>query len=181
MTFGGSETLCSALTACNFFLLRQEKVTKKKATPALRARLRRVPCATRTAGRLRDSGLRPSNSPRRLPPAALRCSALHEGDKAHRTEPDAIGRRSPVGFRSALCVVEQRKTQRGKGRGLSEGQSPEFRSPPVAAEQRRDPGVAGRRCGRAFSLATFFLQEKRKYARASGAEPSAKSTRGANR
>ena len=152
---------------------RQEKVTKKKATPALRARLRRVPCATQQAGRLRNSGLCPSDSPRRLPPARLRCSALHEGGgKTHRTEPEAICGRSPLGFRSALCVVEQRKTQREKGRGLSEGRSPEFRSPPVAAEQRRDPGVAGRRCGRAFSLATFFLQEKRKYARASGAETS---------
>ena len=165
--------LYSALTACNFFLRRQEKVTKKKAPPALRGRLRRLPCATRTAGRLRNSGLRPSDSPRRLPPAALRCSALHEGEgKAHRTEsiPLAVDARSV--FNLPFCVVEQRKTQREKGRGLSEGQSPEFRSPPVAAEQRRDPGVAGRRCGRAFSLATFFLQEKRKYARASGAETS---------
>ena len=36
------------------------------------------------------------------------------------------------------------------------------RSPPVAAEQRRAPGAAGRRCGRDFSLLTFFWQDKRK-------------------
>ena len=84
---GVADTLCSALTACNFFLRRQEKVTKKKATPALRGRRCRLPCATREAGRLRNSGLRPSDSPRRLPPAPLRRSALHEGEgKAHRTE-----------------------------------------------------------------------------------------------
>ena len=71
---------------------RQKKVAKEKATPALRGRLCRLPCATREAGRLRNSGLRPSNSPRRLPPAALRCSALHEGyGEAHRTEPEAVG------------------------------------------------------------------------------------------
>ena len=170
-----TEALCSAPDARAFFLLgRQKKEAKEKATAALRARLRRVPCATRQAGRLRNSGLRPSDSPRRLPTAPLRCSALHEGEgKAHRTEHDAIGGRSPFVFRSALCVVEQRKTRREKGRGLSEGRSPEFRSPPVAAEQRRAPGEAGRRCGRDFFLATFSWQDKKKYARASGAEPSA--------
>jgi len=39
----------------------------------------RVPCATRNAGRLRNSGLRPSDSARRLPPAFLRCSAPSKG------------------------------------------------------------------------------------------------------
>ena len=77
----GSEALGSAPDARAFFLLgRQKKKAKEKATAALRARLRRVPCATRQAGRLRNSGLRPSDSPRRLPPTRLRCSALHEGD-----------------------------------------------------------------------------------------------------
>ena len=38
-----------------------------------------VPCATRNAGRLRNSGLRPSDSARRLPPAFLRCSAPPKG------------------------------------------------------------------------------------------------------
>ena len=72
-----------ARRACDFFLLRQEKVTKKKATPALRGRLCRLPCATQQAGRLRNSGLRPSDSPRRLPPARFRRSALHEGEEKH--------------------------------------------------------------------------------------------------
>ena len=39
----------------------------------------RVPCATRNAGRLRNSGLCPSNSARRRPPALLRCSAPLKG------------------------------------------------------------------------------------------------------
>ena len=54
---GCSETLCSAPDARAYFLLgRQKKVAKEKATPALRGRLRRLPCATRQAGRLRNSG-----------------------------------------------------------------------------------------------------------------------------
>ena len=114
--------LFSALTACNFFLRRQEKVTKKKATPALRGQLRWLPCATREAGRLRNSGLRPSDSPRRLPPAPLRCSALHEGQiKPNGSLPQTA--EIPLGFPHALCVVEQRRAQREKGRGLSEGEA----------------------------------------------------------
>ncbi len=45
----------------------------------MRGWLRQRRCATRQAGRLRNSGLRPSNSPRRLPPARLRCSPLQMG------------------------------------------------------------------------------------------------------
>ncbi len=170
----------SALTAGDFFLGRQEKVTKRRSTPALRGRLCRLPCATRRAGRLRNSGLRPSDSPRRLPPARTPLlGAARGGRKAHRTEFDApmavdIG----VVFNLALCVVEQRKAQREKGRGLSEDRRSEFRSPPVAAEQRRAPGAAGRRCGRAFFFGYFLLgKTRRKYARASGAEPSASAWR----
>ena len=156
------EALVSAPDARAFFLLgRQKKEAKEKATPGRRPAFGGVPCATRTAGRLRNSGLCPSDSPRRLPPAALRCSASSKGDQ-HRAEFDAQEASYPFGSPPALCVVEQRKTQRGKGRGLSEGRRSEFRSPPVAAEQRRDPGVAGRRCGRDFSLLTFFWQDKRK-------------------
>lgn len=59
----------------------------------------------------------------------------------------------------------------GKGRGLSEGRSPEFRSPPPA------PSSAGNRRSRhrprvAFLFGYFLLgNARRKYARASGAEP----------
>ena len=170
---GGLETLHSALTACNFFLRRQEKVTKKKATPALRARLRRVPCATRTAGRLRNSDLRSSNNPRRRPPAALRCSALHEGGgKAHRTEPMPLAVDARLVFNWPSASSSSARRNGKEGRGLSEGQNPSSAALPLRLSSAETPAQAGRRCGRAFSLATFFLQEKGKYARASGAEPS---------
>ena len=51
-----------------FFLCRQEKVTKKKATP-VRCPCG-VPCAARPSGWLRNSPLRGSDSARRLPPAS---------------------------------------------------------------------------------------------------------------
>ena len=155
--------LGSAPDARAFFLLdRQKKEAKEKATPGRRPACGGVPCATRSAGRLRNSDLRPSDSPRRLPPAALRCSASSKGGK-HRAEFDAHRACCPFGFPLALCVVEQRRAQREKGRGLSEDRRSEFRSPPVAAEQRRAPGAAGRRGGRAFFLGTSSWQDKKKY------------------
>ena len=52
------ETLVSAPDARAFFLLgRQKKEAKEKATPGRRPAFGGVPCATRTAGRLRNSGL----------------------------------------------------------------------------------------------------------------------------
>ncbi len=110
-------------------------------------------------------GLCPSNSARRLPPAALRCSALHEGEES---TPNGSYRHtvaSLIGSRFTLCVVEQRKTQRDKGRGLSEGHRPEFRSPPVAAEQRRAPGESRATLWARFLLGYFFLADKKKYLR----------------
>ena len=164
--------LFSALTACNFFLRRQEKVTKKKATPALRGRLRRLPCATREAGRLRNSGLCPSDSPRRLLPAALRCSALHEGGgKAHRTEPDAPYGRYSIGSQLALCVVEQHKTRRGKGRGLFEDRRSVFRSPPLRLSSAETPAQPGDAVG-ATSFWLLFLGKTRKSTPAGKAEQS---------
>ena len=74
------ETLVSAPDARAFFLLgRQKKEAKEKATTTLRGRLCRLPCATRTAGRLRNSGLAPLRQSSPTAPTALRCSALHEG------------------------------------------------------------------------------------------------------
>jgi hypothetical protein len=57
------------LTRGHTFFCRQKKEAKEKATPVTR-RLRRFPALLVQAGRLRNSGLRPSDSPRRLPPAA---------------------------------------------------------------------------------------------------------------
>jgi len=77
-------------------LLRQKKSNQRKGDPTLRGRLRRLPCATRQAGRLRNSRLRRSDSPRRLPPARLRCSALHEGNGKPNGAERAARRRMPI-------------------------------------------------------------------------------------
>ena len=160
-----------------FFLRRQEKVAKKKATPALRGRLRRLPCATRKAGRLRNSGRRPSNSARRHPPASLRCSALHEGDPKHRLDTNGAGRNSEV---TCIQSVFNSPWKTPSNAGLSGvvGEDclrakPELRSPRLRRVAEGTPPQAGRRPGAAFSLAPFFWRSKRKDARASGAEPSA--------
>ena len=70
--FSALDALGSAPDArASFLLRRQKKGAKEKATPALRGRRCRLPCATREAGRLRNSGfvLRQSSptSPGRTP------------------------------------------------------------------------------------------------------------------
>ena len=161
-----------------FFLRRQEKVAKKKATPALRGRLRRLPCATRKAGRLRNSGLRPSNSARRLPPASLCCSALHEGDpESHLSATERGRNRNTKGSGNRSVFNSPWKTPSNAGLSGVVGEDclrakPEFRSPRSRRVAEGTPPQAGRRPGAAFSLAPFFWRSKRKDARASGAEPS---------
>ena len=155
-----SEALGSAPDARAFFLLgRQKKEAKEKATPGRRPAFGGVPCAARRAGRLRNSGLRPSDSPRRLPPAALRCSASSKGGK-HRAEFDAHRACCPFGFPLALCVVEQRRAQREKGRGLSEGRSPEFRSPPLRLSSAEHPAKPGDAVGAHFLCLLSFGKTK---------------------
>ncbi|MBS1161102.1 MAG: hypothetical protein H6R15_3521 [Proteobacteria bacterium] len=145
----------------------------------------RVPCATRNAGRLRNSGLRPSNSARRRPPAFLRCSAPLKGP----------GKASPPNRQNSLLAVflfgrcqrafsgaepsfrdafrvpmrgaEQRRLKRKKGEDCLRAK-PEFRSPRLSrvAQGTRaagaDPGVA-------FFFGYFLLGEaRRKYARPQG-------------
>ena len=51
--------------------------------------------------------------------------------------------KNPLGFPVALCVVEQRRAQREKGRGLFEGRSPEFRSPPLRTSSAEHPATPG--------------------------------------
>ncbi len=80
----------------------------------------------------------------------------------------------PLGRRRATQALAE------KGRALSEGRSPELRSP----RQRRvaqGTRAAGADLGVAFFLATFSWPNKKKYARASGAEHSVNKTKAARR
>ena len=151
-----AEPLGSAPDArASFLLLRQKKGAKEKATPGAAPRLRR--------GSLRYSahrapqgyflamlriahsapaqlGLRPQTVLAHIPAQA--CVARHlTGGFKHRPVTAALG------FPLALCVVEQRRAQRGKGRGLSEGRRPEFRSPPLRTSSAEHPATPGDSAG----------------------------------
>jgi hypothetical protein len=69
--------------------------------------------------------------------------------------------RVAIGLALALYVVEQRRAQRKKGEDCLRAAGPSSAAP-VATEQRRAPGVAGRRSGRAFFLVTSSWQGKKK-------------------
>jgi len=138
----------SALRAGILSFASPKESSQRKGDPRLRGRLRRLPCATRRAGRLRNSALRASDSPRRLPPALLRCSALHMGTRKNvAAEPLktilACFQRSTAkkdrfhswaeplprdAFRVPLRGAEQRRFERNKGEDCLRAK-PEFRSP----------------------------------------------------
>ena len=154
-----------------FFLSCQEKVAKKKSRPQRRPAFAGCSALLSRNGRAAELGLRPQTVLALFPVAPCAARRRKGQIEKHRNfTANAVS--DALGFSPPSCSAEQRSTAGGIRRGLSEGRSPEFRSPPVAPEQRRDPGAAGRRCGRDFFLATFSWQDKKKYARASGAEPS---------
>ena len=68
----------SALLAGVLFLASPRKSSQKEGDPRLRGWLRQLPCATRRSGRLAKLACGSDNASR-LPPALLRCSALHMG------------------------------------------------------------------------------------------------------
>ena len=181
-----SEAWGSALRASHFLLLRQKKVSKEKATPGsapLRGSLRYSALAG--AAELGATPLKQSSPFFRQ---RLRCSAPLKGarttsrlnrlaavvaccgrqPKKGKNQNGTLS--TPDGLPGPLRGAEQRRNAGGSRRGLSEGRSPEFRSRP-AFRVAQGTGVAGTDPGVAFSLATFFWANKRKYARPQGGNP----------
>ena len=76
-------------------------------------------------------------------------------------------------FGVPLRGAEQRRRSGGSRLALSEPRSGEFSQPPGLPSSARDRAQPGADLGVAFFLATFSWPNKKKYARASGAEPSA--------
>ena len=170
------EALVSAPDARAFFLLgRQKKEAKEKATPALRGRLCRLPCATRTAGRLRNSGLRPSDSPRRLPPAVLRCSALHEGAN---TEWNLM--RLGLGVRSVfiLPVASSSSARRNgkKGEDCLRGAAPSSAALPLRLSSAEHPAKPGDAVGATFLCLLSFGKTKESNAARQARNPTPQKT-----
>jgi hypothetical protein len=168
-----------------FFLLRQEKVAKKKATPGA-APASPVPCATRNAGRLAKLACGSDNASR-LPPAFLRCSAPSTGTRKASTfsqrdlnwhsygQPEKkpkneICRSGVDASPGPLRDAEQRRGWRMKGEDCLRAQ-PEFRSPrqPRVAQ---GTGVAGTDPGSPFLCLLSFGEAKESNA-ANKAEPQA--------
>jgi hypothetical protein len=165
----------SALLAGVLSFASPKESSQRKGDPRLRGRLRRLPCATRNAGRLRNSGLRPSNSPRRRPPALLRCSALHMGtrkapgfEQQHGNWNATVGpkkcpkSKTPVWSGWFTGPLERRRvtqTLAEKGRGLSEAQRAEFRSP-RQCRVTQGTGVAGADPGSPFLCLLSFGEAK---------------------
>ena len=178
----------SALRGVSLSFASPKESKQRKGDPRVGAL--RVPCATRNAGRLAKLACGSDNASR-LPPALLRCSAPLMGAlKASRRDGSNkevkpwlyYGQRQKTGkkytfhrfggdaFRVPVGGAEQRRLPGGFLLALSEPQASLASSPDSRVAQ--GTGVAGADPGVAFSLATFFWQSKRKYARPQGGPPS---------
>jgi hypothetical protein len=183
---GCSETLGSAPDArAYFFLSRQEKVAKKKATP------RSTPGFARSLALLGSPGVslnspaaqttradcpRPACVAQRLPGGPGRASQLHhlpsfprrrESRDAREAVPavldshfrgnDVAGVQRPFGVRGPLGGAEQRRVVGGSRLALSEARRAEFSETPDCPSSAGDPAQRGADPGSPSSLATFFL------------------------
>ena len=127
-----SETLGSAPDArAYFFLFRQEKIAKKKASPmcrpavpgALRCSAATVGCGTRAEGPQTVLALNPVASC-----AARRLKGQVKDQSYRHRHPHQIA----LGVQFPLCCAEQRSEAGGSRRALFEGHRPELRSRPAS-------------------------------------------------
>ena len=151
----------SALLAGVLSFASPKESSQRKGDPGLRGWLRQLPCATRSAGRLRNSGLRPSNSPRRKPPARLRCSALHEGGE--HTERNlmrqTVDTRLVLNWPSASSSSARRNGK--KGEDCLRGVAPSSAALPLRLSSAEHPAQPGDAAG-ATSFWLLFLGKTRK-------------------
>ncbi len=139
----------SALEArAYFFLLRQEKVAKKKATPGYAVGVADFPALLATGGGCGTRAYGPQTVLALFPPAAPLLGAPH-GDPESKTSRSHHHFRAPSAsarlvFPGPLRGAEQRRSAGGSRRALFEGRSPELRSRPAfrvaqGTRQRRAP------------------------------------------
>ena len=148
----------------SFFWVAKRKKPKKRrprvTRPALPATLRYS--ASRAAAELGAAPLKQSSptSPGSLP----LLGAARGGRRTERNLERGLNLMAVdmgVVFNQPFASSSSARRNGEKGEDCLRGEAPSSAAP-VAAEQRRAPGVAGRRCGRDFSLLTFFWQDKRK-------------------
>ncbi len=170
------QPLGSAPDARAYFLLScQKKVVKEKARPQRRPA---SPGALRCSAATGGCGTRDFAPQTVLAPFSVASCAARRRKGLIENQPDICRQQThntfenPFGAPPPSCSAEQRRRAGGSRRGLSEGQSPEFRSRPACRVAQGTRQSRARNAGVAFSLASFFWRPKRKNARASGAEHS---------
>jgi hypothetical protein len=148
----------------HFLLLRQKKVTKEKATPPSAVGFADSPALLEGPGGCATCRCAASDSARRLPPALLRCSALHMGTRNTQRMLNPLSFVLPwvLGFGVPVGDAEQHRAAGGSRRALSEARRAELRSRPAARSSAGDRAQPGVDSGVAFSLVTFFWPHKRK-------------------
>ena len=154
--------LRSALPAGILFLASPRKSSQKEGDPRVTRPASPAPLRYsqgRAAAQLGAAPLKQCSPT--SPGLAPLLGAPRGGGKAHRTESKRLAVDDRLVFILPFASSSSAGRNGKKGEDCLRGEAPSSAAP-VAAEQRRAPGVAGRRCGRDFSLLTFFWQDKRK-------------------
>ena len=179
--------LYSALSAGVLSFASPKESSPRKGAPQGDAGLRPVPSATRRVGRLRNSPLRGSNSPRRHRTTRLRCSASSRGVKGVALERSEQKKRLvtvdqdfwfffPVDRNTVTIFPLPSTSSSSTGRHEKKGEDclrpvgPSSAAPHAdraAQRTRRQPGGV---VGAPSSLATFFLARQEESTPAFNAE-----------
>ena len=161
--------LGSAPDARHYFLLScQKKVSKENARPQRRpATPGSLRCSAATGG-LRNSGLRPSDSPRPFSRCVLRCSTTQRADrKPSGDRPQMASGSVRCVFPPPSCSAEQRRRAGGSRRGLSEGEA-RVPQPPGLPSSAGHPAKPGAQRGGRLLFGNFFLATQEKVTRRQG-------------
>ena len=160
-----SVTLSSALTAGDFFLSRQEKVTKKKATPGFAPLLRRGSLrysVGRAAAQLGATPLRQCSPTSPGQPALL--SAAQGDPQGSSDQPPTV---TLLSCASPFGDAEQRHCARGFGEDCLSPAGASSAAGRNAAAQGTAPQARRRQRGRLF-FRTFLLATQKKVTRRQG-------------
>ena len=176
MAIGILDRSVPPLRRAYFLLSCQKKVAKENARPQRRpASPGALRCSAATGG-LRNSGFALRQSSPFFP---LRLALLDDAEGKLKTAPMSTA--GGISFRSVYLPPRAAPSNGGEPGVVGEDclrAKPEFRSRPASRVAQGSRRSRPRNAGVAFSLATFFWRPKRKYARASGAEPSVSSMKG---
>ncbi len=160
------------LPARYFFLLRQEKVPKKKATPGCAVGYADSPALLESGGGCGTRRYAAQTVLALVPPASALLGAP-QGERENHPELKRSAGKIRTLFPLPSVLPSSADGTGGSRRGLFEGRRPEFRSRPGPLSSAGHPAASGARLRARLLFAYFLLARQEKVRRAASAENNA--------